>query len=282
MKFRESVPYVAAKIREKRLSRKPIEYSLEHVNHHHGQDDYVLYAHKWNMLHMGHLKFSTYRGDTHVQMLHVDPKFRRQGVGSGLIRELHFRHKKELEQTGKIHYGYSTEEGNALLKSGKVPFGKNRIKTEDIDRTGYKIDQIHTHPVKGNNPGRKKTVYVFRHAGGPGYVEIVHGGDWRDGHTHPESHISFDTLHDDPSPAANHRNAARILKTVAKAVRHHLMKEKPKHIGYFAMSDTHDDTREGNGRRDKIYGHMLKKTLLKRGWKKSQHSWSNRVHLEKP
>lgn len=117
--------WIKQKIRSKRVAAKTgIKFHLVHMGGDTRQSNYALAAtgHKDNYL--GHLDFSTYGNDSHVQMLSVDPQHRRKGVGSLLLKELHHRHKKELGLTGKIHYGYSTEDGAKLLASKKVPFGK--------------------------------------------------------------------------------------------------------------------------------------------------------------
>lgn len=123
----EAVPYFAAKIRAKRLASRPVQFTMAHLDHHSGQDEYALIAHDHKKNPLGHVSFHTYGKNTHVNMLNVEPEHQRKGIGSALIRELHFRHKKELGMKGKIHYGYSTDAGSKLLASKKVPFGKKPI-----------------------------------------------------------------------------------------------------------------------------------------------------------
>lgn len=155
-------------------------------------------------------------------------------------------------------------------------------KEEGVDRSGYKIHQITTHAM-AHAPGRKSTEYKFKHASGDGYVEITHG---KTPHNGGESNISFDVHHNEWNPPPDHKNAHRIIKTVAKAVRHHLAKEKPTHIGYMATTDQHDRPRDDDhggpsNRRDAIYQKMIRKTLGSKWKMDTDASYSNRKHFRK-
>lgn len=113
-------------------------------------------------------------------------------------------------------------------------------------RSGYKIHKLDVRD--GALPTQKRVHYHFKHRHGSGDVVIHYGKGM-------ESKIDFRVNRNDRHPDPH--NARAILKTVEKAVRHHLAKEKPKVVGYHALSDDHD--RGSHNRRGAIYQRIAKK-----------------------
>jgi len=60
---------------------------------------------------VGFLDYSEYRGEIHIQMIEVDKNFRRQGIGTALLKEL----DKEYPEV-EIEYGMETPEGARLIE----------------------------------------------------------------------------------------------------------------------------------------------------------------------
>lgn len=119
------------------------------------------------------------------------------------------------------------------------------------ESSGYPITAVSTDIGRG----RKLTHYRFKHRTGSGEVVINHAPG-------VESKVDFKIKRSDYTPDLV--NARNILKTVEKAVRHHLVKEKPRAVGYLAITDAHD--RRTKNRRDNIYQRIAAKLAGKR-WK---------------
>jgi len=83
----------------------------DHVDHHHGQDDYVLWALDGDEK-LGLLAYSFFRDDIHINMVKTREDLKRQGVGRALFMEL-----IRLWPDAAIHPGLQTPEGAALWKN---------------------------------------------------------------------------------------------------------------------------------------------------------------------
>lgn len=84
-----------------------------HMNHHHGQDDYIMYATIGvEETVIGKLSFSVYQDKPYIKMIEVLPEFQRQGIGKQMIARL-----AQDYPYRKIKWGYMSEPGSALKKS---------------------------------------------------------------------------------------------------------------------------------------------------------------------
>ena len=208
----------------------------------------------------------------HLDSIEVKRGARKQGVGSKVMTDLgKYADKHKLRMTLQVaeknkHSG-TTSSGRLRKFYRRHGWTRNFGKTKDYslsmyasmyrnpkpktEAIGYKIISMRT--MDGAGPMDKITTYHFRHKHGSGQVGIKHAPG-------KESVVSFSTSTKQPDT----RNAINILKTVMKAVRHHIMKEKPKVIGYYARNDEHD--RPGHNRREVIYDKMFKGHLKKHKW----------------
>lgn len=88
-------------------------FQKDHLNHHHGQDDYVIYACLPDtMIVVGKLEYSVYEDVPHIRMIQTADDYMRQGVATRLMQEL----QKEFAYN-KINWGWQTKPGE-LFKSG--------------------------------------------------------------------------------------------------------------------------------------------------------------------
>jgi GNAT superfamily N-acetyltransferase len=63
----------------------PLEYRIEHLNYHHGQDDYELGLYLNDDI-LGMVQYTIYEGELTVNDIIVLPKYRRQGIGSKMMQ----------------------------------------------------------------------------------------------------------------------------------------------------------------------------------------------------
>lgn len=113
----EAVAYIRSRLAE--TIRKPghvgdnplTRFQNDHIDHHHGQDDYVLWALDGDEK-LGLLSYSMFRDDIHINMVRTREDLKRQGIGRALFKEL-----IRLWPDAAIHPGLQTPEGSALWKS---------------------------------------------------------------------------------------------------------------------------------------------------------------------
>ena len=110
--------------------------------------------------------------------------------------------------------------------------------------SGYKAK----HSVKHTSTGAIHTYDFSAARGKPGSVNIYHD---------PVAKYTTVNFAASGNSKPNHRDAVSVLKTVEKAVRHHVRKYKPKEVTYAAIRDDHD--RPGTNRRAAIYVKMAAK-----------------------
>lgn len=127
------------------------------------------------------------------------------------------------------------------------------ILLEGILRSGYKVN------YSTNNDWTDRElshVYSFsKHRGKTGEVVIHH---------HAPSNTSHVEFYTQSNLRPNHKDAQAVLKTVEKAVRHHIRKVKPKEIAYVASADAKDSGRYHSGnRRSRLYDRMAQRILSK-------------------
>jgi len=85
----------------------------DHLNHHHGQDDWVIHAkHPKTGNYMGHMEYSEYRGKAHIGIIKVHKDHRRRGIGTKLYRHLHKHHRAQ-----DVRPGLATSAGHAMVKA---------------------------------------------------------------------------------------------------------------------------------------------------------------------
>lgn len=215
----------------------------------------------------------------HIGMIQVPRDKRKMGVGSRSLADLSkFADRRKLTTTLSLadrnpSTGTTSKERlrKFYSKSGFVSNrGRNKRfdlsvftsmyrkpKTESYfvisESTGFKIDRVEV--KDGTLPTQKRAHYHFKHKYGSGQV-IIHYGKGM------ESKVDFRVSRSSREPDTH--NAKRIIRTVEKAVRHHIRKEKPKMIGYHALSDEHD--KSGKNRRDAIYQKIIRRVGGKK-WK---------------
>lgn len=69
----------------------PLEYRIEHMGYHHGQDDYELGVYLDDDI-LGMVQYTIYDGELTVKDIIVLPKHRRQGIGSKMIQYIKQQH----------------------------------------------------------------------------------------------------------------------------------------------------------------------------------------------
>ena len=84
-----------------------------HLDHHHGQDDYAIYATVGpEEIVVGKLTYSVYEDIPQISWIEVDPDYQRQGIGKRLIERL-----AQDYPYHEIKWGYTTESGDQLRRS---------------------------------------------------------------------------------------------------------------------------------------------------------------------
>jgi GNAT superfamily N-acetyltransferase len=69
----------------------PLEYRIEHMGYHHGQDDYELGVYLNDDI-LGMVQYTIYDGELTVRDIIVLPKHRRQGIGSKMMQYIKQQH----------------------------------------------------------------------------------------------------------------------------------------------------------------------------------------------
>lgn len=93
-----------------------IKFHEELVGHHHGQNDFVLYAYDADTPEkrvLGYVEYAEYQDDVFVQYIFVHPQYRRRGVGRALVVEME-------RANARVEWGMLTDEGGALLKAAGI------------------------------------------------------------------------------------------------------------------------------------------------------------------
>jgi GNAT superfamily N-acetyltransferase len=126
--------WVQSMNRSKRLARRLfrqanqllVDYHVWHTNHAYGQDDYVIYATLGvEKIVVGKLLFSIFENEIYVNYVEVDPDYRRQGIGKGLLNRL-----RQGFPDMNIHPGYTSEEGSSLYQSWQQDLGREKSEPE--------------------------------------------------------------------------------------------------------------------------------------------------------
>lgn len=99
--------------------RGPISVGFQHwhLDTYRDQNYWKLYAYdentpKWDVV--GYLEYSDLEDKIYIDHIFVNPGFRRQGIGTALVRELE---RKAKEEGLEIVHGMMTDEGSALYQS---------------------------------------------------------------------------------------------------------------------------------------------------------------------
>lgn len=101
-----------ASFRQYLESHIQVAFRQDHLDHHHGQDDYVIYAYiPDTKVVIGKLLFSVFEGVPHINWIEVADEYKRQGIGTQLMKQL----QKEFTY-GKIRWGMTTPDGSELKK----------------------------------------------------------------------------------------------------------------------------------------------------------------------
>jgi len=96
-------------------AKQDIVFENVHLDYAYGQNDYALLA-KFQEAVVGKINYSEFEDILHISYIVVAPEFRRQGIGTALIRELERLNKTEFE--GKpIRWGLLTNEGSKFKGS---------------------------------------------------------------------------------------------------------------------------------------------------------------------
>jgi GNAT superfamily N-acetyltransferase len=69
----------------------PLEYRIEHMGYHHGQDDYELGVYLNDDI-LGMVQYTIYDGELTVRDIIVLPKYRRLGIGSKMMQYVKQKH----------------------------------------------------------------------------------------------------------------------------------------------------------------------------------------------
>jgi GNAT superfamily N-acetyltransferase len=69
----------------------PLDYRIEHMGYHHGQDDYELGVYLNDDI-LGMVQYTIYDGELTVRDIIVLPKYRRQGIGSKMMQYVKQKH----------------------------------------------------------------------------------------------------------------------------------------------------------------------------------------------
>ena len=186
---------------------KPIELNFEnlHIDHHSGQDDYILAA-RYKSLPVGAIDYSVFNDEIYINMIRVIPKYRRQGVASRLYKKL-----EEYNQGVKINWRGMTPEGYELQKSvvreqEKIAESVQRLKSYGVeiedgkailyrgtDVPGLTIDDLRYgdylsskssgHDATGNLAADTYGKYVERYEIPIEYIKITNGELQYKGHS---------------------------------------------------------------------------------------------------
>jgi GNAT superfamily N-acetyltransferase len=70
---------------------RPLEYRIEHMGYHHGQDDYELGVYLNDDI-LGMVQYTIYNGELTVRDIIVLPKYRRLGIGSKMMQYVKQEH----------------------------------------------------------------------------------------------------------------------------------------------------------------------------------------------
>lgn len=87
-----------------------LKMHLWHLNHHHGQDDFVIYATDLNDVTLGRLEYSVFEEEPYIKWIEVANDMRRQGIARQMIQRL----MSEGFSYNKIHWGMMTDDGSQL------------------------------------------------------------------------------------------------------------------------------------------------------------------------
>lgn len=92
-------------------------FQHHHLDTHGDQHYWKLYAYdedtpEWDVV--GYIDYSEYQGKFYVDYVFTNLEFRRQGIGTAMMRELE---RKASEEGAEVVHGMQTQEGAALIKS---------------------------------------------------------------------------------------------------------------------------------------------------------------------
>ena len=100
----------------------------------------------------GFLDYSEYRGEIHVQMIEVDKNFRRQGIGTALLKEL----DKEYPEV-EIEYGMETADGARLIEEYQRRYPKKLDFERGFSNRDFVLSFV---PDFGKNAGQRSWLDV--------------------------------------------------------------------------------------------------------------------------
>jgi len=103
------------KKRKSDFTKQYLETEIECVGYHHGQTDMMVRAYDtYTNQYVGYLSYSIFNDEIHVSMIEVLPNYRRQGVGTLLIKKMKEENPKE-----KLVPGLFTSDGYPFFKAMK-------------------------------------------------------------------------------------------------------------------------------------------------------------------
>lgn len=103
------------------VEQSELTFKFEVDDHHSGQTDVTLSALMGGQR-VGKINFAVFQNEPSIQMVAVDPEYRRQGIATAMIKKL----QKEFPDT-EINWGSMTDDGSALRKSLKT-----NVKTDPV------------------------------------------------------------------------------------------------------------------------------------------------------
>lgn len=129
------------------LSEVNLTFKDEMVGHSHGQSDMSLKAYSGSKV-VGQLDYSEYEGSPAIKMVEVGSEFKRQGIGTQLIKKL-----QSMYPNKEIDLGMLTDDGAALMKTINRVFITNKtyekLKSK-LDKTKSDISRIMADVERGN------------------------------------------------------------------------------------------------------------------------------------
>jgi len=87
-----------------------IRYQYQHVGSHHGQEDQRVLAINESNWPIGWIEYTEFRGRTHIDIIRVEPGYRRQGIAERLV--LHML----MESKGPVDLGMLTDAGARFFR----------------------------------------------------------------------------------------------------------------------------------------------------------------------
>ena len=115
----------------------PLRIEEHHLDYHDGQHDLLLVAKAMISAVLGRLSYSEFQGKAYINLVEVEPQYRRQGVGRELVEHLYRKYGRKA-----VLWGWTTDEGRLLrAKLAKDWRVRERLPGLGIVSTG-KVERV--------------------------------------------------------------------------------------------------------------------------------------------